>query len=212
MTCFFRPLITCCSFMYSSDPGWLLCLCIFQTLDDFFVCVFFRPWMTCLFMYFSDPGWPVYSCIFQTLDELFIHVFSDPGRPLYSCIFQTLDDLFIHVFFRPWMTCLFMYFSDPGWAFYSCFFRPWTTSLFMYFSNPGWPVYSCIFQTLDDLFRQCDGDSDGCLDEKELADLNARLYYMVPRLGLDYEGLSAHPSSLGRASSHISLIFCILRA
>ena len=40
---------------------------------------------------------------------------------------------------------------------------------------------------MDDLWKKFDLDNNGMLDSKETPDLNANLFYMVNRFGLDYE-------------------------
>ena len=44
-------------------------------------------------------------------------------------------------------------------------------------------------QVVHQLFAECDGDKNILLDEKEMGNLNARLYFMVPRFGHDYQGM-----------------------
>ena len=43
-------------------------------------------------------------------------------------------------------------------------------------------------QTLIELFEKCDVNHDNDIDQNEAAELNAQLFYMVPRIGFDYEG------------------------
>ena len=43
-------------------------------------------------------------------------------------------------------------------------------------------------QTLIELFEKCDVNHDNDIDQNEAAELNAQLFYMVPRIGFDCEG------------------------
>ena len=43
-------------------------------------------------------------------------------------------------------------------------------------------------QTLIELFEKCDVNHDNDIDQNEAAELNAQLFYMVPRIGFDHEG------------------------
>ena len=43
-------------------------------------------------------------------------------------------------------------------------------------------------QTLIELFEKCDVNHDNDIDQNEASELNAQLFYMVPRIGFDYEG------------------------
>ena len=55
------------------------------------------------------------------------------------------------------------------------------------------------------LFDECDLNHDKDLDENETADLCARLFYLIPRLGLDFEGASPISTLIVNALSHVYL-------
>ena len=52
-----------------------------------------------------------------------------------------------------------------------------------------------IHQVMLALFDKCDKDKTGELDDKQMAALNAHLFYMVPRLGHKSQGLILYTDS-----------------
>ena len=55
-------------------------------------------------------------------------------------------------------------------------------------SIPHLSILTFTLQTLIELFEKCDVNHDNDIDQNEAAELNAQLFYMVPRIGFDYEG------------------------
>lgn len=45
-----------------------------------------------------------------------------------------------------------------------------------------------ILQKLDELFNECDKGHKNMLTSQEQAQFNAHLFYLFPKLGLDYQG------------------------